>query len=460
MSFKAIPPLIQSDSLVSKLLTSSMFTNKLALPSHPNDQILDPIPGMLIFNSSTNELNLYDGTGWIVISTTGPYVQQGSKLVGTGETGSNIQQGISVSLSSDNNTLAIGGSGDNSGIGATWVFTRSAGVWTQQGSKLVGSGYIGSNIQQGFSVSLSADGNTLAIGGYRDNNILGATWIFTRSAGVWTQQGSKLIGTGYTGSNIGQGVSVSLSADGNTLAIGGVGDNTVIGATWIFTRSTGVWTQQGSKLVGSGYTGSNINQGNSVSLSTDGNTLAIGGNGDNGFIGATWIFTRSAGVWTQQGSKLVGSGYIGSSNQGYSVAVRGNTLVVGAVQDNNYIGATWVFKRSAGVWTQQGSKLVGTGYVGSDIEQGSSVSINDTEDILITGGGYDNNSVGAIWVFKLVNGVWTQFNQKLVVTGYVSNPDIGYYPSDAIISGDGTTIVAAGQDDRSGNGSTWIFTNS
>jgi hypothetical protein len=108
MSFKAIPPLIQSDSLVSKLLASSIFPNNLVLPSHPNDLI----PGMLIFNSSTNELNLYDGMGWVVISTSGPYVQQGSKLVGTGEIGSTVQQGITLSLSTDGNTLAIGGNGD------------------------------------------------------------------------------------------------------------------------------------------------------------------------------------------------------------------------------------------------------------------------------------------------------------------------------------------------------------
>jgi hypothetical protein len=48
----------------------------------------------------------------------------------------------SVSLSSDGNTAIVGGSGDNSGIGAAWVFTRSGGVWTQQGDKLVGSGAV------------------------------------------------------------------------------------------------------------------------------------------------------------------------------------------------------------------------------------------------------------------------------------------------------------------------------
>jgi hypothetical protein len=165
--------------------------------------------------------------------------QQGSKLVGTGATGG-ARQGYSVSLSSDGNTLAVGGYYNNSFVGATWIFTRSGSTWTQQGSLLIGTGNVGVS-QQGGSVSLSADGNTLAVGGYYDNSYVGATWIFTRSGSTWTQQGSKLVGTGNVGSSL-QGESVSLSKNGNTLAVGGSSDNTTgfkpvvsIGATWIFT---------------------------------------------------------------------------------------------------------------------------------------------------------------------------------------------------------------------------------
>ena len=105
-----------------------------------------------------------------------------------------------------------------------------------------------------------------------------------------SQQGSKLVGSGYIAPNVYMGVSVALSADGNTLAFGGYGDNTATGAVWIFTRANGVWTQQGSKLVGSGYTGNYIQMGNIVSLSADGNTLAFGAYGDNSNIGAVWVF--------------------------------------------------------------------------------------------------------------------------------------------------------------------------
>ena len=106
---------------------------------------------------------------------------------------------------------------------------------------------------------------------------------------VWTQQGSKLTGLGDTlGGN--QGASVALSADGNTLVEGGPADNNNMGAIWIFTQSNGVWTQQGSKLIGSGANGNAPLQGRGVALSADGNTLAEGGYNDNGGAGAVWVF--------------------------------------------------------------------------------------------------------------------------------------------------------------------------
>jgi hypothetical protein len=285
------------------------------------------------------------------------FTQQGPKLVGSDAVGS-ASQGQSVALSADGNTAIVGGVFDNSQVGAAWVFTRSGGVWTQQGSKLVGTGASGIS-DQGISVALSADGNTAIVGGWTDNSGVGAAWVFTRSGGVWTQQGNKLVGTGAVG-NAGQGVSVALSGDGNTAIVGGDGDSPA-GAAWVYTRSGGVWTQQGSKLVGTGAVG-NANQGYSVALSADGNTAIVGGYQDNSGTGAAWVFTRSGGVWTQQGGKLVGTGVAGDAFQGQSAALSadGNTAIVGGPGDNSRVGAAWVFVRSNGVWTQQGNKLVGT----------------------------------------------------------------------------------------------------
>ena len=93
-------------------------------------------------------------------------------------------------------------------------------------------------------VSLSADGNTALVGGWKDDSTKGAAWVFTRSGGVWSQQGPKLTGGGESG-EAGFGTSVALSADGNTALIGGPGDNGRQGAAWVFTRSGSTWTQQG-----------------------------------------------------------------------------------------------------------------------------------------------------------------------------------------------------------------------
>ena len=129
----------------------------------------------------------------------------------------------------------VGGPSDNGDIGATWVFVRSGSTWTQQGSKLIGSGAIGA-AGQGFAVALSADGNTALIGGYTDNGDAGAVWVFTRSGGTWTQQGTKLVGSGAS-ANAKQGASVALSSDGNTSLIGAPRDNSSAGAAFVFTRS-------------------------------------------------------------------------------------------------------------------------------------------------------------------------------------------------------------------------------
>src|ERR1035438_966245 len=115
---------------------------------------------------------------------------------------------------------------------------NSNAQFTQQGSKLIGSGAVG-NAQQGYAVSLSADGNTAIMGGYADNNFAGAAWIYTRTAGVWTQQGNKLVGTGAVG-NAWQGISAALSSDGNTAIVGGWSDSSNYGAAWVYTRTAGV----------------------------------------------------------------------------------------------------------------------------------------------------------------------------------------------------------------------------
>ncbi len=386
------------------------------------------------------------------------YTQQGPKLIGSGGAGYG-SQGRSAAISSDGNTAVIGGYYDNNFAGAVWVFTRSGGVWTQQGPKLAGSGAIG-NAYQGVSVAISSDGNTIIVGGSADSAYRGAVWIFTRSGGVWTQQGPKLIGSGMAGINgAALGWSVALSSDGNTAIAGGYGDNNYVGATWVFTRSGGVWTQQGAKLVGTGGIATPyIQQGWSVAVSGDGNTLIECGSWDDSIKGAFWIFTRSGNVWTQQGGKFTAAGEVGQGEFGFSTAISsdGNTAVVGGDGDNGYTGAMWVYTRNGSSWTQQGAKLVGSGYISAST-QGTSVALSSDGNVLIEGGCGDNNNAGAIWVFTRTGGAWTQLGSKLFGSGTVGNS--GQQGISVASSSDGSTFIEGGYTDNVSVGASWVFYN-
>ena len=390
-------------------------------------------------------------SNFTVTATNYPSAQQGSKLVGTGASDP-ASQGLSVAVSSDGNTAIVGGYNDNSGIGAAWVYTRSGSTWTQQGSKLVGTGASGT-AAQGQKVSLSADGNTAIVGGYHDNSNTGAVWIYTRTAGVWTQQGSKLTANDNIGAAQ-QGRSVSLSADGNTAIVGGYADNSNAGAVWIYTRTAGVWTQQGSKLVGTGATGA-AQQGQSASLSSDGNTAVVGGIYDNTNIGAFWVYTRSGNSWTQQGTKLIGTGGSSAAYQGASACLSadGNTVIEGGFGDNSNAGAVWVFTRSAGTWTQQGSKIVGTGG-SADARQGTSVSLSADGNTAIVSGYTDNSNTGAAWVYTRSGSTWTQQGNKLIGTNAVGAAQQGATVS---LSADGITAIEGGFVDNSNAGAAWVF---
>ncbi len=307
-----------------------------------------------------------------------------STLIGTGAvTGSNM--GLYVAISPDGLYAAFSDVAVDSYKGAVWIYTLSGGVWTQQTLILATNVGIGATANFGRSMSFSSDATYLAIGASRENGDIGATYVFIRSGVTWEFQ-QRLLGSGNVGTS-NQGVSVSLDSTGAYLAVGGSSDSTFIGATWIFTRSGVTWTQQGSKLTSSAAIGS-ARQGASVSFSSNGSYLAIGGWGDNGGIGATWIY-KSIDAWqtaTEQ-TKIVATDYIGAPSQGFSVDLNtdGSYLVIGGNTDNSEKGASWVYTRSGETWSQQ-VKLVGAGGSNTFAEQqGFSVSINGTGNRIVIG---------------------------------------------------------------------------
>ena len=334
--------------------------------------------------------------------STNQWTQVGTKMVGSGATGA-AAQGASVAISGDGKTAAVGGNTDNQNAGATWIFINTRDGWQQQ-AMVVGTGAIGA-ASQGSSVALSNDGNTLAVGGTGDNNGVGSVWIFTRSAGSWALQ-AKLVGTGNTGASS-QGFSVALSADGNTLAEGGPNDNQNAGGVWIFTRSAGTWSAAtDGPLVGSG--GSAARQGNSVALSGAGNTLVVGGPADNGQTGAVWVFQPSNNSWNQVGNKLVSSGTFsqdfGQWGTSVSVSRDGNEILGGAPGENpsssstsNAVGAIAEFILRGGTWAQLGTDQMASDGVAPGA-QGTSVSLSADGNTAIVGGPLNGGGTGGTWI--------------------------------------------------------------
>ena len=409
------------------------------------------------------------------------YSQQGNKLVASDAIGL-AAQGGAVAISANGNTAIFGGSSDNNGVGAAWVYTRTSGAWSEQ-AKLTPSDAVGSP-GFGTSVALSGDGNTAFIGGPMDNGHTGASWVFVRSGAVWTEQAkltaqpeaastcSSCHGNSVTAAPynpLQQGNAVGLSADGNTAIAGSMMDHHARGSVWIYTRSGAVWTQTPGVL-SAGEAGGMALLGRSVALSGDG-TTAMAGAG----AGAVWAYILSNGSWSQQGTALQPSDSVEPSDFGVSVALSadGNTGLIGGDYDNEYAGASWVFTRASGVWTQQGSKLAGsdaTG-VGQDFPytfQGFSVSLSADGDTAIVGGYGDGvtESIGAIWEYKRLNGAWVQLGNKLIGRGAANGANGSQQGCAVAISGDGTTVISGGNYDSnsgpawniSSAGAVWIFT--
>jgi len=396
------------------------------------------------------------------------FIQQGGKLVAFSN--SPADQGESVALSGDGNTALVGG--DSAGCdpvtfrcgGEVWVYTRVNGVWTQQGPGLVGNDAT-SDSHMGWSVALSADGNTAIVGGPFDDATdpcyEGAAWIFTRTNGIWSQQGSKLdpVTPPCSLSVVYWGWSVALSADGNTAIVGGPGGSGVDnsqprqdGGAWVFTRLNGVWTQQAKLQDPRGIEGMFlISQGTSVALSADGNTALVGDPYVNVETGAAWVFTRSGGVWTTQGVKLVGAGP--GAFQGTTVALSsdGNTALEGGREGYG----TWAFTRANGVWSQQGGPFVASGPDGASI-LGGAVALSADGNTALIGAPADNSAAGSGVVFtRDTSGVWSQLGGRLAGTGSVGPAEQG---SSVALSGDGGTAILGGPDDNNGAGAAWIFT--
>jgi hypothetical protein len=218
-----------------------------------------------------------------------------------------------------------------SGTGAAYVFTRSAtGAWTQK-ARLTATGGLASD---NFGNAVALTGATALIGASGTSNSTGAAYVFARSAaGAWSQQAELTAVGGVAGDNLGWSVAIA----GSTAVVGAVFGNSHTGAAYVFVRSGAAWSQQARLTAAGGASGSEF--GFSVAIS--GSTVLVGAIDAGSGRGAGYLFTRSGTAWSQQ-ARLTAADAPAGAQFGFSVAISGSTAVLGAPARSASTGAAYV----------------------------------------------------------------------------------------------------------------------
>jgi hypothetical protein len=381
--------------------------------------------------------------------------------------------GYSVSISGDTVVVGAFRAGESGHSGSAYVFSRDQGgadAWGQVAKLTASDGTVWMD-DFGFSVSISGD--TVVIGAYSDDDHgdnSGSAYIFGRDQGgadAWGQVAKLTASDGAGGDSFGRAVSIS----GNTVVVGAWadddhGDNS--GSAYIFGRDQGgvdAWGQVAKLTASDGASDDSF--GSSVSISGD--TVVVGAylddaNGQDS--GSVYIFGRdqgSAGAWGQAAKQPAPLALTARGDRfGVSVAADGDTVVVGAIEDeeNGYSsGSAYVFVRDQGgadAWGQVAKLTASDG--ASEDWFGRSVSISG--DTVVVGADYDDDSgyaSGSAYIFGRDQGgadFWGQVAKLTASDGAA----LDRFGSSVSISGD-TVVVGAWADDDHGDnsGSAYIF---
>lgn len=361
--------------------------------------------------------------------TTDDAVGQSAKLVAPDGAAGN-QFGFSVAVAG--NVAVIGAPFDQVGSnfqqGAAYIFTRSGTTWTQQAKLTAADG--AANDFFGYSVATSGD--DVFVGAPLDSVTQGSAYVFGRTGAVWTQRAKLTAGDGAAGDNFG----VSVSVSGNTIVVGAVGDdvgpNINQGSAYIFTGSGTNWAQQAQLMDSDGA--ANDQFGFSVAIS--GGTAVVGAPfadvGANPDQGSAYAFRVLSGNWGQ-GAKTTASDGAAGDLFGWSVAISGDTAVVGAPTDNSSPGAAYVFTRAGAAWTQQ-AQLIASDGAGDDYF-GYSVAVDG--DTIIASAVRDD-SRGSAYVFARFGTAWVQM-QRLIAPDGAADDFFGW---SVAVSGDKIVVGA------------------
>ena len=349
---------------------------------------------------------------------------------------------ISLSLSTNGNRLAIGAYGSlatGTDAGHTRVYGYINEAWAQIGADIDGEA---AGDGSGTSVSLSADGKRLAIGAYRNDGTgtdAGHTRVYEYINRAWAQIGADIDGEA---AGDGSGNSLSLSADGTRLAIGAYrndGTGTDAGHTRVYEYINRAWAQIGADIDGEA---AGDWSGYSVSLSADGTRLAIGAyrNDVTGTdAGHTRVYEYINRAWAQIGADIDGEAAGDWSGYSVSLSADGKRLAIGAYRNDvtgTDAGHTRVYEYINRAWAQIGADIDGEA---AGDWSGYSVSLS-ADGTRLAIGAYRNDVTGTdaghTRVYEYINRAWAQIGAD--IDGEAAGDWSGYSVS---LSADGTRLA-------------------
>ena len=287
-----------------------------------------------------------------------PWIKWGQDIYGN----ANDYSGYAISSSADGNRIAIGAIilGNGNGNGQVTIYDWNGSIW-----ETVGASILGESIDDrfGYSVSLSADGNRVAIGAILNDEAglrAGHVRLYDWDGNSWIQVGQDIDGTepdDYAG------YSVNLSSNGNRVAIGAINyDANNPGKVRVYDWDGNFWAQVGQQLTDN-VAGDMF--GTSVNLSSDGNRLAIGiPRAANSLVtsGTTKVYDWDGNTWSQVGQDIDGEAAGDNSGHAVSLSANGNRIAIGAhVNDGNgeNSGHVRLYDWDGNSWTQVGQNIDG-----------------------------------------------------------------------------------------------------
>lgn len=364
--------------------------------------------------------------------------------------------GFSVALAGDSAEIGVRGDDDgHDDSGSTYVYLRSGTSWIQQAKLTASDAARGDRFGQGTAIF----GDLLAIGApHTDVPAVdaGSVYAFVRTGTTWTEEAELVPSQGASHAMFGY----DLDLSGTTLVVGAREDGSVSpthGAAYVYERTGTGWVQQAklNAIASGGYTSL---FGKTVSASGD--TVVVGsvGHGPNWDHrpGAAFVFVRSGTQWNQQ-ARLMASDGIDGDYFGSSVAVEGDTVIVGATLDSaiaGQAGSIYVFTRTGTTWTESRKLIAGDPVAGGQF--GSAVDLSG-DNLLVTAPGAGDVAPysGINYLFSRSGSTWSQ-SARFTSQDPTTGTRLGYR---AALDGDRCLLGAPHSSDAGyWSGSAYVFT--